>query len=208
MFDNVTNADVNEHTDISKIVIEIVRDHFWTLEEEIFFFTQPGVMNLTFPCTTSLGGLSPGKPCVFPVTWVYFPPGSGNDTFDGCISAYDMGSSDPGCFTRVYGDNIVDSNDQTDNSWGYCPDTCHGEQPTPSSPYNLALSKFIELWKSDLYDLGIYTNGYCHTYDPPVKSEPDLSHRLYFRTSRPPVPGWAYFPSQVNILPKLKKLVS
>ena len=70
-FDNLTKEEEKENADVTKVIKELVRKHFWSLEEEIYFFTQPGVMNLTFPCTTTLGGVSPGRPCVFPVKWNY-----------------------------------------------------------------------------------------------------------------------------------------
>ena len=195
LFTNLKKEIQNEDVDISKNISQIVKNYFWPVEEEIFFFTQPGVMNLTFPCTTTMGAITPGRPCVFPVTWIYWSGYGGNDTFTGCISPYDMGTSKPGCFTKVYENNTVNSNNGTDKAWGYCPDTCKGESPSPSSPYNLAKSKYKSLWKSALYDLNIYTNGYCHTYDPPQKSDPDMMNRIYFMTKRPPLDPTAYFPA-------------
>ena len=53
-------------------------------------------------------------------------------------------------------------------------------------------TKYKTLWKSSLYDLSTYTNGYCHTYDPPGESDPDMSNRIFFMTKRPPLPWWAY----------------
>ena len=49
----------------------------WFHFEQFYFFTHPGAKNLTFPCTTLLGGTTPGKPCVFPIVyngenWVKF----------------------------------------------------------------------------------------------------------------------------------------
>ena len=48
-------------------VIEMVLNNSWNIDDQFYFFTHPGMMNLTFPCTTTLGGTSPGKPCVFPI---------------------------------------------------------------------------------------------------------------------------------------------
>ena len=120
---------------------------------------------------------------------------NGTLTATGCISASAMGTSKPGCYTKVYGNNTVNSYLGQDVSWGYCPSTCKGETPTPSSPYNLAKSKYKNLWKSDLYDLSLYSNSYCHTYDPPMTSKPDLLSRIYFSTQRPPNPELTYITS-------------
>ena len=145
-------------------------------------------MNLTFPCTTTLGGASPGRPCVFPVIWNYWNSagtGMGSGVYNSCLS--DMGVEAPACYTKAYGkNNTVDSKKETDVSWGYCPKNCHGETATNTSQYNLARAKYTHLWTSALYDLNLYVPGYCHTYDPPLKSEPDLSNRIYFRIIKPP----------------------
>ena len=66
--------------------------------------------------------------------------------------------------------------------------------PTRTSQYNLARAKYTHLWTSDLYDLNLYEPGYCHTYDPPLESEPDLGNRIYFRISQPPT-QWSYLPA-------------
>ena len=180
LFQDVLNSEDENDIDVSKNVQAILKEQIWRLEDEIYFFTQPGVMNLTYPCMTTLGGVTPGRPCVFPVTWTWWwPGGSSNDTFSGCISGSDFGTSKPGCFTRVYQNNTVDSLKGQDLMWGYCPDTCKGETPTPTSPYNLAKSKYTNLWTTDLYDLDSWSNSYCHTYDPPKKTKPDLQNRIY-----------------------------
>ena len=36
-------------------IIEMVLYNSWNIDDQFHFFTQPGVMNLTFPCTTTLG---------------------------------------------------------------------------------------------------------------------------------------------------------
>ena len=54
LFDKMMNSTKPDH-DISEFVQETLKNHLWELEDEIYFFTQPGVMNLTFPCTTTLG---------------------------------------------------------------------------------------------------------------------------------------------------------
>ena len=62
-------------------VIEMVLNNSWNLDEQFFFFTHPGILNLTFPCTTTLGSTFPGKPCVFPII-------EGDDYDDKCILNY------------------------------------------------------------------------------------------------------------------------
>ena len=46
--------------------IEWINQYSVGMEDQFYFFTLPGVENLTFPCTTKLGGMTPGRPCVFP----------------------------------------------------------------------------------------------------------------------------------------------
>ena len=36
-------------------IVEMVLYNSWNIDDQFHFFTQPGVMNLTFPCTTTLG---------------------------------------------------------------------------------------------------------------------------------------------------------
>ena len=69
IFSSVNNMSNDE--DISEPAISAIKNHLPTLDEYLFYFTQPSVMNLTFPCTTTLGGSTPGRPCTFPVTWIY-----------------------------------------------------------------------------------------------------------------------------------------
>ena len=53
------NANLNffdyDYMDIDKAV-EWIAYYSWSLEDTVYFFTQPGVLNKTFPCTTTLGG--------------------------------------------------------------------------------------------------------------------------------------------------------
>ena len=72
----------------------------WGLESTVYFFTHPGVLNKTFPCTTTLGGTTPGKPCVFPIVWW-------GDTYDTC---FNMNTLQPACLTKLkYWGNIYRS---------------------------------------------------------------------------------------------------
>ena len=170
----------DESFDINKVV-ESYRNKTQSLNEQIYFFTHPGIMNLTFPCTTILGGTTPGRPCVFPVTYLFGPmePYFSNKCFDG----YMLNTPQSGCFTKVGNNNSVDHWERTDNFWGYCPKECNGELPVPSSPYNLAKSKYANLWSSHFFDLNAWENGLCHTYDPSVKTEIGKVNHAYFMMS-------------------------
>ena len=53
-FNDKNSSEKDDH-DISEFVYKTIKNHLWSLEDQIYFFTQPGVMNLTFPCTTTLG---------------------------------------------------------------------------------------------------------------------------------------------------------
>ena len=138
-------------------------------------------MNLTFPCTTTLGGTTPGRPCVFPVT--YYFGNSGSYSSNKCFKGNIMQTPQPGCFTKVESNNTVDHWERTDNFWGYCPEECNGELPGPSSPYNLAKFNYANLWSSHFFDLNAWENGLCHTYDPPEKTNTGKVNRAYFMIS-------------------------
>ena len=74
-------------------VIAMVLNNTWNIENQFYFFTHPGIMNLTFPCTTTLGGTSQGKPCVFPTIHEDFYG-------DKCESELYL-TKQPACFTKV-----------------------------------------------------------------------------------------------------------
>ena len=66
--------------------------------------------------------------------------------------------------------------------WGECKPQCEGENPGPTSKYNLARNNksFNTAWSNGLYNLGQYDAGFCYTYDPPQKSGSGVSNGLYF----------------------------
>ena len=66
--------------------------------------------------------------------------------------------------------------------WGECKPQCKGENPGPTSKYNLARNNkaFNTAWSNGLYNLGQYDAGFCYTYDPPQKSGSGVSNGLYF----------------------------
>ena len=104
------------------------------------------------------GGISPGKPCVFPIIY-----SESDEYYDKCQTEK-WETVQPSCFTKIGEDNEYEF---FDDNWGYCPTTCKGEVPEPSSPWNLAKSEYSTLWTSFFYDLSSWENGLCHTYDPP-----------------------------------------
>ena len=55
-------------TDINKVAYDLYFN-VWFYYYQFYFFTHPGAKNMTFPCTTLLGGTTPGKPCVFPIIY-------------------------------------------------------------------------------------------------------------------------------------------
>ena len=147
--------------------IEWLNYYSISMEKQFYFFTLPGVNNLTFPCTTTLGGMTPGRPCVFPIYWDGYRQ-------DKCFR---MQTPNPACVTKLtktYEDGY------NADDFGYCPSNCSGELIGPESPYNLAALKHREHWYSNFYDLSSYENGYCHTFNPPEKSVPGLENRMYF----------------------------
>ena len=54
-----------EKDDINKVAKDLY-GNVWFHQDQFYFLTHPGIKYMTFPCTTTLGGESPGMPCVFP----------------------------------------------------------------------------------------------------------------------------------------------
>ena len=149
--------------DLNKVADNVWLESFH-LEDQIYFFTQPGVENMTFPCTTMLGGTTPGRPCVFPIK------------FDGTLrdKCSLLETSNVACITKVNTENLEEDLMYTpeQHHFGYCSKECAGEMPGPSSPYNLARLNYSEIWDIFYYDLSPYENGYCFTYNPPIEVPP------------------------------------
>ena len=176
---------VGNETDISHVVgsSENQYKEGLGLEKQIFFFTQPGAMNMTYPCTTTHGGSSPGRPCIFPI---YLTMQNETTMYSGCINGDIMEIPESGCFTKVSKNNSIIIQKDIDYSWGYCPKSCKGQTISPLSPFNLAKSSNLNLWTSKFYDFSVWENGFCHTYDPPGKSDPDYLNRIYFMIANNP----------------------
>ena len=176
---------VGNETDISRVVgsIENQYKEGLGLEKQIFFFTQPGAMNMTYPCTTTHGGSSPGRPCIFPI---YLTMQNKTTMYSGCINGDIMEIPYSGCFTKVSKNNSINIQKEIDQSWGYCPKLCEGQTISPQSPFNLAIRSNENLWTSKFYDFSVWEYGFCHTYDPPGKSDPDYLNRIYFMIANNP----------------------
>ena len=105
-------------------IANVIQKNSWNIDEQLYFFTHPGTFNLTFPCTTALGGRSPGKPCVFPV---YYNNWIG---FEGVIlytcQTEGLQLALPGCITKVGEENEYEI---LEENWGYCSKHCNGEVP-------------------------------------------------------------------------------
>ena len=67
-FEALVYNKTQQNIDINQLV-QSVQSNTWGLDQQFYFFTHPGAMNRTFPCTTTLGGTTSGRPCVFPVTY-------------------------------------------------------------------------------------------------------------------------------------------
>ena len=77
MFDEDDFEGVNDTDDVSSRVESMIKNFSYyslDLDDQVYFFSQPGVMNMTYPCTTTLAGTSPGRPCIFPVRWKFTLP--------------------------------------------------------------------------------------------------------------------------------------
>ena len=97
-----------ENKSIEKI-IDMVLNKSWSIDDQFYFFTHPEVMNLTFPCTSTLGGVSPGRPYVFPFTTVF------GETFYTCQTEA-LETTQPACLTKVGEDNEYENFEE---NWGY-----------------------------------------------------------------------------------------
>ena len=176
---------VGNETDVARVVESVEKRYKedLALEKQIFFFTQPGAMNMTFPCTTTHGGSAPGRPCIFPVHLTYH---NKTTMYSGCLNGDILEIPDRACFTKVFKNNSVNFDKASDLSWGYCPKSCEGQTASPQSSFNLAKSNNTNLWTSKFYDFSDFEDGFCHTYDPPGKSDPDFISRTYFMISNNP----------------------
>ena len=85
----------------------------------------------------------------------------------------------------ISNNNSINVKEERDYSWGYCPKSCTGQTVSPLSPFNLARRSNTNLW-SEFYDFSVWENNFCHTYDPPEKSNPDFLNRVMFMIAKNP----------------------
>ena len=126
------------------------RNNSWDVERLFYFFTHPGMLDLTFPCTTILGGTSPGQPCIFPIR-----------LFDEVAhtNCYILGTPYPACITKV---DYQGSGSSYEHSFGYCSQNCSGETLLPDSPYNLAKGGFNYLNRFNVFsNISRYLKEIC-----------------------------------------------
>ena len=138
---------------------------------------------MTYPCTTTHGGTSPGRPCIFPINLT-----TQNKTtmYPACFNGAVMEIPESACFTKAYNNNSINVKEERDYFWGYCPKSCTGQTVSPLSPFNLARRSNTKLWISEFYDFSVWENNFCHTYDPPEKSNPDFLNRIIFMIAKNP----------------------
>ena len=125
---------------------EAVREATWNRSQLFHFMNHPGMLNLTFPCT-SQNGEDPVKPCLF----------ASQDKPFNCESRKSQ------CLTRLYGNFTATRGDV---KWGYCSENCNNVEPNPNSVYNLA--KKDEVFTQEMFDFRTFEVGLCHTYNPPM----------------------------------------
>ena len=106
-----------------------INKYSYDVERTFYFFTHPGIMNRTFPCTTQLGGRTPARPCIFPVKY------QNGASYDKCFL---MDTPNPACLTKLIGNSTQDEEQPNYDMFGYCHPSCAGEMPGPESPHNLA----------------------------------------------------------------------
>ena len=156
----------------------LVSSHAWTREQVFYFLSHPRMLGLSYPCTTTWGGVEPGKPCSFPSPAQF-------DNRSGCQA---WSADRPLCYTRLSQDGSFykeqdeyglesDYWQQTTHNWGYCPDNCSGQVAEPASDFNLARRE--EVWQGRIVDLRTWDAGICYTYEPPGKSRTDVTSQLF-----------------------------
>ena len=61
-------------------------------------------------------------------------------------------------------------------NFGICQETCKGQRFEPKNKHNLIFNE--KHWSNDLYDLRLFTDGFCHTFDPLIPQERGRGHIL------------------------------
>ena len=159
--------------------IKIARENVRNADQLFYFVNHPGMRIKPFPCTVH-GGTDKGAPCSFPFV----------NAFAGNISSTcvpDPIEGESWCLTKT------DENRTYLGFWGYCSPLCKGivlikvlhynlkiirklmllfigENPEPSSLYNLAKVPDEKMWSSNFFSFSPWYPGFCVTYNPPMKS--------------------------------------
>ena len=109
-----------------------------TKNNTFYFVNQPSKSNPGFPCMTTKNSYDPGKPCHFPFL---LPPRAAKDENNvsivkECIESEI--SNERFCATKVDQENmIILDNEDSHDSFGFCPPWCNGETMKPDSRFNL-----------------------------------------------------------------------
>ena len=163
-FDNYIDEDLLNPTVTLSKKQDLIRNNSWLRERAIFFLGHSGMLGLTYPCLTTMGGTDSAKLCSFPSPNYFSSP-----------CDFDQ-SQKKVCYTRMTDNGTKYFSKRGEQKWGYCPKDCHGEKANWSSPFNLASRD--NMWEGGLFDLRSWDVGICHTYNPPEPSDADLTSRL------------------------------
>ena len=102
-FDYLFDGKTSNLSEIKKLV----RNNSWDIEKVFYFFSHPGMLGLTFPCTTTLDGGDPGKPCMFPFPlpdyddYEYDDSTEDEKQYKDHHECHVMQTSSPACYTRL-----------------------------------------------------------------------------------------------------------
>ena len=163
-FDDYIDEDLINPTVTLSQKQNLIRNNSWLRSRALFFLGHAGMLGLTYPCLTTMGGTDSAKLCSFPSPKDFSSPCDRDQT------------EQKVCYTRMTESGKKYWSKRGELKWGYCPKGCHGERANWSSPYNLAGRE--ELWEGGLFDLRSWDVGICHTYHPPQPSDTELTSRL------------------------------
>ena len=163
-FDNYIDEELLNSTFTLSEKQELIRNNSWLRSRAIFFLGHAGMLGLSYPCLTTVGGTDSAKLCSFPSPHYFTSPCDRDQT------------NKKICYTRMLHNGSRYVSERGEWKWGYCPKGCHGEKANWSSPYNLAGRE--EMWEGGLFDLRSWDVGICHTYHPPQLSDLAPTSRL------------------------------
>ena len=141
-FDNYIDEDLLNPTVTLSKKQDLIRNNSWLRERAIFFLGHAGMLGLTYPCLTTMGGTDSAKLCSFPSPNYFSSP-----------CDFDQ-SQKKVCYTRMTDNGTKYFSKRGEQKWGYCPKDCHGEKANWSSPFNLASRD--NMWASLTLDRGMW----------------------------------------------------